>query len=257
MTGRSRARDRSRPSGGAVTQTLLDTLLALGPCELCLLATADQIVTGTGVSQWTDQSGHGRHATQATGALQPAYTAIAGDVGYVQGNGSQGLFIPSSGLEFLHSGAGATVVAIYEQAGTAGYYVCGNQTGSGAHLGFSITRRAAPTGRIATGTGAVSVTQFDGSVGTDGAYHKVIWTYRSGPDPDVSARSDGALIGTTSETASPVGTTSGATFGVCCGGNTTTFGSTSKIRALLAYSSVLSAGTITAIEALFTSEWGV
>lgn len=256
MSGRSRARDRSRPAGGA-PQTLISKLLAAGPCELCLLAVPSAIVTGTGVAQWTDQSGKSRHAVQATGASQPAYTAITGDYGYVAGNGSQGLFIPSSGLEFLHSGAGATLVAIYEQAGTVGYYVCGNQAASGANLGFSISRRTAPTGRIATGTGAASVTQLDGSIGADGAYHKVIWTYRSGVDPDVTARSDGASIGTTSETASPVGTTSGSTFGVCCGGGSTTFGTTSKIRALVAYSSVLSAGAQSTIEALFAAAWGV
>jgi hypothetical protein len=256
MTGRSRARDRSRPSGGA-PQTLASKLLAAGPCELCLLAIPSAIVTGTGVAQWTDQSGKGRHATQATGASQPSYTAITSAYGYVQGNGSQGLFVPSSGLEFLHSGAGATVVAIFEQSGTEGYYVCGNQVGSGANLGFSITRRVSPSARVAVGNGSAAVSQPDVAIGADGAYHKVVWTYRSGVDPDAVVRSDGVQIATSAEAATPSASTPAPTFGVCSGGTNTTFASTSKIRAIVAYSSVLSAGAISTIEALFTAQWGV
>src|SRR6476659_830650 len=37
------------------------------------------IVTGTGVSQWTDKGGCGRHATQATGSAQPTYSPTGFD----------------------------------------------------------------------------------------------------------------------------------------------------------------------------------
>lgn len=36
---------------------------------------ASTITIGTGVSQWNDKSGNGRHLTQATGLSQPTYTA--------------------------------------------------------------------------------------------------------------------------------------------------------------------------------------
>lgn len=36
------------------------------------------VVTGSGVSQWTDKSGNGRHASQSTDADRPQVTALAG-----------------------------------------------------------------------------------------------------------------------------------------------------------------------------------
>lgn len=74
MTGRSRARDRSRPSGGAS---------AWRPTNLANLAfwfRADLGVTlnGSTVSAWADQSGNGRHVTQGTAAAQPTLSTSAG-----------------------------------------------------------------------------------------------------------------------------------------------------------------------------------
>jgi hypothetical protein len=58
-----------------------------GPCEpsvlgpqLTLWLRADLGITiGTGVSAWADQSGYGNTFTQATGGLQPTYTAVNGN----------------------------------------------------------------------------------------------------------------------------------------------------------------------------------
>jgi hypothetical protein len=76
MTGRSRARDRSRPSGGAPPWT---------PARLSSLAAwyrADLGVTlnGGNVSAWADQSGNGRHSAQGTAANQPAL--VTSDAAY-------------------------------------------------------------------------------------------------------------------------------------------------------------------------------
>ena len=256
MTGRSRARDRSRPSGGAVTQTLLDTLLALGPCELCLLATADQIVTGTGVSQWTDQSGHGRHATQATGALQPAYTAIAGDVGYVQGNGSQYLTISPTGLAFFHSGTGLTLLVVLDQGGTVDNYLLGQQVVTGANKGFALSRRPTPNLRVNAGNGGTGTLLTTAPIGADGSWHKVSIRYATASSPQLDVRSDGASATTGSETGTPSLTDAVPLFGVCAGGGGA-YPTTVKFRAIVAYSSRLDDTTVGQIEAAFSSAWGV
>lgn len=70
MTGRSRARDRSRPSGSAT---------AWDPRQLLPYAwyRADLGITlvGSKVSGWDDQSGNGNHLTQTIDALRPTYVA--------------------------------------------------------------------------------------------------------------------------------------------------------------------------------------
>ena len=70
MTGRSRARDRSRPSGGAPLWT---------PSQLAPYAwyRGDLGITLVGgkVSAWGDQSGNGAHLTQTTDALRPTYVS--------------------------------------------------------------------------------------------------------------------------------------------------------------------------------------
>lgn len=236
--------------------SLLAQLLAAGPCELCLLAVPSAIVTGTGVSQWTDQSGKGRHAVQATGANQPVYTAITGDYGYVQGNGSQGLLVPATGLAFLHSGAGMTLVAIFEQSGSVGNYVLGTQSNSGANRGFAIQRLASPNCRFVAGNGAASVFQSDAGIGADGSTHKTVVRYSTGTDPDVIVRSDGAQVATANELAAPNASDPAAGMGICWGG-ASAFGTTSKIRAIVGYSAELSDASVVAIEALFTAAWGV
>ena len=70
MTGRSRARDRSRPSGGAPLWT---------PSQLAPTAwwRADMGVTlvTSAVAAWADQSGNGAHLVQGTPGLRPTFIA--------------------------------------------------------------------------------------------------------------------------------------------------------------------------------------
>lgn len=72
MTGRSRARDRSRPSGGALwLPTKLPNLAAWYRGDMGIT------LNGGTVSAWADQSGNGRHLTQGTAAQQPTYVAAS------------------------------------------------------------------------------------------------------------------------------------------------------------------------------------
>ena len=74
MTGRSRARDRSRPSGGSPpwTSARLSSLAFWYRADLGITLSG-----GSSVSAWADQSGNGRHVTQGTGAAQPTLTTNA------------------------------------------------------------------------------------------------------------------------------------------------------------------------------------
>ena len=67
MTGRSRARDRSRPSGGPVAETW-----SISDTSPLLWARADQLVTGSPVSAWDSIVAGGGSLTQGTVANQPA-----------------------------------------------------------------------------------------------------------------------------------------------------------------------------------------
>jgi hypothetical protein len=51
----------------------------LGPQLVLWLRSSLGITIGTGVSAWADQSGYGNNFVQATGGLQPTYTAVNGN----------------------------------------------------------------------------------------------------------------------------------------------------------------------------------
>jgi hypothetical protein len=72
MTGRSRARDRSRPSGGSARWTPA----SLG-AQLAAWYRADLGITLNGgtVAAWADQSGNGRHLSNGVAGQQPTYVA--------------------------------------------------------------------------------------------------------------------------------------------------------------------------------------
>lgn len=59
------------------------------------------VTIGTGVSQWSDQSGRGNHVTQGTGAQQPTY--VAGVL-----NGKPVLRFANASSQFLRNGGGIT-----------------------------------------------------------------------------------------------------------------------------------------------------
>jgi hypothetical protein len=247
---RSHARDRARPSGGAPQMSLAARLKAITSWSALWVGEPGSITIGTGVSQWSDSSGNDLHATQGTGASQPAWTATSATKGYVQGNGSQGLLCSSASLAFLHSGAGATIVAVLEQAGTVDNYLCGNQTGTNASLGFSLARRTAPSIGIYAGSSVLVAGAL--TLGADGASHRLIATYRSGVDPDLVAQSDGSAAGTSNELNTPTASATATQFGICWGGGGV-FGTTGKIYLLALAPSVLSGAQISAIDALLAA----
>lgn len=253
---RSRARDRSRPSGGASAPTLLSTLLGATSWRALWLAQPDLIVTGTGVAQWTDASGNGLHAVQAAGASQPAYTAITSGYGYVAGNGSQGLIAPSASLACLHDGTGATLVAVIERSGTVGNYICGSQTSSGINRGLAVSNQAAGV-RVSVGNGSAEIIALNPTVSA-GAWHDVIVSYASGTDPDASLYRTSMITAdaTANETGAPNASASPVGWGICWGGNST-FGTTTRIRALGVIASEINQATREQIAAAFTAYWGV
>ena len=126
MTGRSRARDRSRPSGAAPAWT---------PARLSNLAAwfrADLGVTGSSVSAWADQSGNGRHLAQGTGSAQPTYSAS--DAAY--GGRPVLTFDGGDYFDALASWGLSQPVTIYVvgQSGTSGDYKTFVDANAGARL---------------------------------------------------------------------------------------------------------------------------
>ena len=67
-------------------------------------ADTSTITIATGVSQWADKSGNGRHATQATSANQPTYISSGmNSLGLVDWDGSNDAMTISGGTTTLHS----------------------------------------------------------------------------------------------------------------------------------------------------------
>lgn len=77
-----------RRRGGAAAPTPLEQVVAIGPFGMWR-ADAQYITIATGVSQWDDMSGNGRHLVQATTTRQPTHSATGGlrGFGYVETSG--------------------------------------------------------------------------------------------------------------------------------------------------------------------------
>ena len=83
---------------GAWTPAQITTALWLDAAD------TSTITIATGVSQWADKSGNGRHATQATLANQPTYISSGmNSLGLVDWDGSNDAMTISGGTTTLHS----------------------------------------------------------------------------------------------------------------------------------------------------------
>lgn len=90
--------DSSMAYGRVAMKTGAFTPLQIPGCKLWCRSDLDLVMNGTGVSQWTDQSGFGNHLTQSTAAAQPTVTQAAL-------NGIQGLTFLSTVPQYLQNAA--------------------------------------------------------------------------------------------------------------------------------------------------------
>jgi hypothetical protein len=109
---------------------------------------ADDLSTisiGTGVSEWRDKSGNGRHVSQGTGGTQPTLTRIPfNNRAILSFNGSQWLTSISTAAtwNFLHNSNGSSVFAVWRAGNVSDpnaiYTLLGTNAAGSANTGFYI-----------------------------------------------------------------------------------------------------------------------
>jgi hypothetical protein len=118
---------------------ILRTALWLDANDLSTISVA------TGISEWRDKSGNGRHVSQATGGTQPTFTRNGlNGLPVLSFNGSQYLTSPASvsTWNFLHNTNGSTVIAVWKAGNVsdpnAFYALLGTNGGLSANTGYYI-----------------------------------------------------------------------------------------------------------------------
>jgi hypothetical protein len=103
------------------------------------------ISVATGISEWRDKSGNGRHVSQATGGTQPTFTRNGlNGLPVLSFNGSQYLtsISAASVWNFLHNANGSTVFAVWKAGNVADpnavYALLGNNAALSANTGYYI-----------------------------------------------------------------------------------------------------------------------
>ena len=168
-------------------------------------------LNGSTVSAWADQTGNGKHVTQATAGNQPTYSLAGGRGGRPKITSAASRFLQGSTADdwtFLHSGAGASIVLVSESRVTPTNYLLGTQSSSGANRGMVLywggTLIAAYAGN---GTNQLFT---HNQAATASTLVKTVWTYASADTPDAGisvnfAAPTTANEGFTPSSSAPVG----------------------------------------------------
>ena len=140
--------DEAQLQGRLWTPALVRPALWLDAADLSTISTA------TGVSEWRDKSGNGRHFTQGTGGTQPTFTANGlNSIPVLSFNGAQYLTSPAavSTWNFLHNTNVSSIFAVWQAATTSNPNalsgLIGNNAAASANIGFYISyddRASAP-----------------------------------------------------------------------------------------------------------------
>jgi hypothetical protein len=103
------------------------------------------ISVATGISQWRDKSGNGRHVSQATGGTQPTFTRNGlNGLPVLSFNGSQYLtsISATSVWNFLHNTNGSSVFAVWKAGNVANpntlYGLLGTTAVASANIGLAL-----------------------------------------------------------------------------------------------------------------------
>jgi hypothetical protein len=121
------------------TPALVRPALWLDAADLSTISVA------TGVSEWRDKSGNGRHFTQGTGGTQPTFTANGlNSIPVLSFNGSQYLTSPAavSTWNFLHNTNGSSIFVVWKAGNiadpNAAYGLMGTNAATSANIGTYI-----------------------------------------------------------------------------------------------------------------------
>jgi hypothetical protein len=103
------------------------------------------ISVATGISEWRDKSGNGRHVSQATGGTQPTFTRNGlNGLSVLSFNGSQYLTSPASvsTWNFLHNTNGSSVFAVWKAGNVSDpntfYALLGTNGAASANIGYAL-----------------------------------------------------------------------------------------------------------------------
>ena len=131
--------DEARLQGRLWTPALVRPALWLDAADLSTISVA------TGVSEWRDKSGNGRHFTQGTGGTQPTFTANGlNSIPVLSFNGSQYLTSPAavSTWNFLHNTNGSSIFVVWKAGNiadpNAAYGLMGTNAATSANIGTYI-----------------------------------------------------------------------------------------------------------------------
>ncbi len=131
--------DEARLQGRLWTPAQLRTALWLDAADLSTISVT------TGISEWRDKSGNGRHVSQATGGTQPTLTRNGlNGLPVLSFNGSQYLTSPAavSTWNFLHNTNGSTVIAVWKAGNVSDpntfYALLGTNGAASANIGYAL-----------------------------------------------------------------------------------------------------------------------
>lgn len=222
------------------------TILSSGfrPTDIANLAAwyrADQGVTiSTGVSQWNDLSGNGRHLTQATGANQPTFGATAGP------NSTPALTFDGS-----NDSLGVTFTAISQPVHVFGIL---RTVSLGTSNGGLISGGAVGERPLVVGTPNTNTFTYFGGTGisyahTDTTNH-FLW------EVVCNGASSSVIRGNTAAGTGSIGTTtlSGVSLGLLVGNGS--YGAM-VLSEVAVYSAQISGANLTNLRAYFASRYGV
>lgn len=211
------------------------------------------------VQQWNDKSGNARHATQATSARRPAYTANAL-------NGKPVLTFDGAPAnpDFLSYASGVeprTIVAVTQTVTTSTFrWVLGADKASGTgqvgafYFGFSSPTRTANFGRQTTAD-VSSGGDFDASAGVVSSGSYVIIGGRHN-DTSITAFLNG-VSGTTDTTASALRPVGAGAIGVSYYNGVITDGFPGTIAEIIVTSTAEADSTLHKIEGYLAWKWGL
>jgi len=234
------------------------------------------ISVATGISEWRDKSGNGRHVSQATGGTQPTFTPNGlNGLPVLSFNGSQYLtsISATSVWNFLHNTNGSSVFAVWKVGNVsdpnAAYALLGNNAGLSANTGYYIiyddrvssSRNDVAVVQISRGVAGQTAVSYPTADGVHPANTPVIISQVADPNNGTAAnrsflRINQSLTQGNTSSFAPVSTNASFTLQVgACGNNVIPL--TGYIAEIVVLASIVNSVLRERIEGYLAHKWGL